>query len=52
MEKKHITARLDSDLAKRIHDMAKNDHRSFSNMIERLLESAMTKKEVEEKEVE
>ena len=40
MEKKHVTARLNAKLVKKVKEMANKEGRSLNNMIERLLEEA------------
>lgn len=41
MEKKHVTARLNAKLVKKVKKMADKEGRSLNNMIERLLEKSV-----------
>ncbi len=41
MEKKHVTARLNASLVKKVKDLAGKEGRSLNNMIERLLEKSV-----------
>lgn len=41
MEKKHVTARLNANLVKKVKELADKEGRSLNNMIERLLEKSV-----------
>ena len=42
MEKKHVTARLNKNLVKKVKELAEKEGRSLNNMIERLLEKSVS----------
>lgn len=41
MEKKHVTARLNPQLVKKVKELATKEGRSLNNMIERLLDKSV-----------
>ena len=45
MEKKHVTARLNKKLVEKIKELAVKEGRSLNNMIERLLEESLRKRD-------